>query len=351
VTRQILSRFTTGVAAIETLLAAPVVLLLGLAALQWGLVFHAHQAISHAAHQGARAGSLAQASPDAIEQGLADGLSPWLFGSSGPQDHQENLSRSRLALRHGIAQGWIRWRQLSPGTLSFADWAVQARDAMGEPVVGAREIPNDNLGFSLLSATPASGIAGYRHGAPVGVASGQTLADANLLKIEFVYGAPLTVPLVGRLAAWIMRAFDRCAGAQESPPRLGLLDFGRASAMQTAAAAQEAPSSWRCAFYQGSDTQGRMQARWPIKLAATIRMQSPARQAGQESTAIEAAWRGASLGAGVVDPSSSFAPVPVAELNPHAASPSEDGSFDRAPGFLKIGGQRLSPPPPMCTGP
>ncbi|MGA0796985.1 MAG: TadE/TadG family type IV pilus assembly protein, partial [Quisquiliibacterium sp.] len=48
----------TGVAAIETLLAAPVVLLLGLAALQWGLVFHAHQALSHAAHQGARAGSL-----------------------------------------------------------------------------------------------------------------------------------------------------------------------------------------------------------------------------------------------------------------------------------------------------
>jgi len=338
------ARLATGVAAIETLLAAPVVLLLGLAALQWGLVFHAHQAISHAAHQGTRAGSLEQASATVIERGLADGLSPWLFGSSGPQDHQENLNRSRLVLQQGIAQGWIRWRQLSPSPLSFADWAVQARDAMGDPIAGAREIPNDNLGFSLALASPSSGIAGYRHGSPVGVASGQTLADANLLKIEFVYAAPLTVPLVGRLAAWIMRVFDQCADVRGSAPSLGLLAFGQI------ASAPSPSSPWRCAFYQGADAQGRMRPRWPIKVAATVRMQSPARQAGEESSASDAASFGPTLGAGIVDPSSGFDPIPVAELNPDGASATEDGSFDRAPGFLKLGGERLLPPPAMCTG-
>jgi len=337
-------RFATGVAAVETLLAAPVVLLLGLAALQWGLIFHAHQAISHAAHQGARAGSLEQASATVIERGLADGLSPWLFGSSGPQDHQESLNRSRLAFKQGIAQGWIRWRQLSPGPLSFVDWAVPARDAMGDPIVGAREIPNDNLGFSLALASPVSGIAGYRHGSPVGVASGQTLADANLLKIEFVYAAPLTVPLVGRLAAWIMKAFDRCADIQRGEPILGLLAFGRG------AFAPSTSGSWRCAFYQGVDAQGRMRPRWPIKVAATVRMQSPARHMGEDSPASEAGLSGPTLGAGMVDPSSLFDPIPVADLNPNGASPTGDGSVDRAQGFLQLGGQRLSPPPLMCSG-
>ena len=37
------------------------------------------------------------------------------------------------------------------------------------------------------------------------IGGGQTLADANLLKIEFTYGVPLTVPLAGRLGAWVMR--------------------------------------------------------------------------------------------------------------------------------------------------
>jgi len=47
----------SGVAALETLLAAPVALLLGLSALQWALVFHGRIAVGHAAQEAVRAGS------------------------------------------------------------------------------------------------------------------------------------------------------------------------------------------------------------------------------------------------------------------------------------------------------
>src|SRR5690606_10166656 len=68
-------------AMVETLLAAPIVLLLGLGALQWSLLFHARSAIEYAAFEAARAGSVAQASVDAIEDGFARGLMPFWHGA------------------------------------------------------------------------------------------------------------------------------------------------------------------------------------------------------------------------------------------------------------------------------
>ena len=46
----------------------------------------------------------------------------------------------------------------------------------------------------------------------------------------------------------------------------------------------------------------------------------------------------------------SFAPIPIDEVNPNGVGPTEDGSIDRAPGFLRLGGDRLSEAPAMCTG-
>src|SRR5690606_14255866 len=66
-----------GASAIEFALAAPVLLMLGLGALQWAMVFHARQAIEHAAIEAARAGSVGNALPEAIERGFARGLLPY----------------------------------------------------------------------------------------------------------------------------------------------------------------------------------------------------------------------------------------------------------------------------------
>jgi len=242
-----------GIAAIETLLAAPVVLLLGLSALQWALVFHGHQAVSHAAIEGARAGSLDHAYAAAVERGLARGLAPWLFGSSGPDDHAASIARTQAELARGKAAGWASWRLLSPTTQSYEDWAVTARDADGEPIPGVLEIPNDNLTVSSSGLLPASGVAGYRDTEPIGAASAQTLADANILKIEFTYGVPLTVPLIGRVAAWLMRAIDGCPESAVSM-RLGTVDLGTPQPSTN-------PRSWACAHYAATDDAGRARPR------------------------------------------------------------------------------------------
>lgn len=349
-----------GIAAIETLLAAPIMLLLGLSVLQCALVFHGHSAVSHAATEAARAGSVDHASSQAILRGLAKGLSPWLYGASGPEEHAANLERAQAHLQQGMAAGWASWRRLAPAAESFADWAETARDADGRPIDGLLEIPNDNLTLRAGMREPASGIAGYRGAEPIGSASGQTLADANLLKIEVVYGVPLTVPVVGRMAAWLMRGLDGCnaggpAGGAGSEPagspgsasgvlRLGTVDLGLPARLAS-------PRAWACAHYNARDESGRARPRWPVMVSATIRMQSPARESESAPPLDTPGTPGPSLGPGKVDGEADFKPIPADEQNPGGASPGGDGSFDRAPGFLKLGGDRLTAAPAICSLP
>lgn len=341
-------RVLAGVASTETLLAVPLVLLLGLSALQWGLVFQGRQAVAHAAIEAGRAGSVDHAAAEAIERGLARGIAPWLYGASGPEDHASSIQRAQTHLQVGIASGWVAWRRLAPTAQSFADWAEPARDDRGLAIEGVLEIPNDNLTLRIGGRLPAGGVAGYRSGEPIGAASGQTLADANLLKIEVVYGVPLTVPMIGRVAAWIMRGVDGCgAGAASGdatarPPRLGTIDLGRpASAVGGRA--------WACPHYDAVDGSGRAKPRWPVRVSTTTRMQSPARSASAAPQFAPGAQPGVSLGLGEVDDSKTFLLAPVDQVNPDGAGPAADGSVDRAPGFLRIGGDRLVEPPGVCS--
>src|SRR5690606_30000500 len=209
------------------LLAAPVVLLLGLGALQWALLLHARTAIEYAAFEAARAGSVAQAQPDAIEAGLARGLLPFWQGAAMPRAQAAALPAARARLAQALAAGSIDWIQLSPTVESFADWAEPARDAFGRPMPGMPEIPNDNLQWSWLR-TPTGGAAALRGREPIGAQSQQTLNDANLLKIELRYAVPLMVPLVGSVATWLMRIVDGCDAP--SRRRVGLVDLGLPSA-------------------------------------------------------------------------------------------------------------------------
>ena len=346
----------SGIAAVETLLAAPIVLLLGLSVLQWGLLFHGRGAVAHAAQEAARAGSVDHASSDAIERGLARGLAPWLYGANGPEEHAANIARTRAHLSQGRAAGWASWRRLAPTAESFTDWAETARDENGEPIEGLLEIPNDNLTLRTGMRMPASGVAGYRGAEPIGGVSKQTLSDANLLKIEVVYGVPLTVPLIGRLAAWVMRGVDGCASAGGAGAagtaavgpaagaslRLGSVDLGVPEPSAS-------PRNWACAHYNAVGEDGRPRPRWPVRVSATVRMQSPARDADAAPPLETPVTPGPSLGPGEVDPEGAFRPIAPRKQNPGGASPTQDGSHDRAPGFLKLGGDRLSPPPGMCA--
>lgn len=335
-----------GIAAVETLIAAPIVLLLGLSVLQWGLVFHGRGAVSYAAFEAARAGSVDHASAAAIERGLARGLAPWLYGADSPEEHAMNVQRTAVHLALGEAAGWASWRRLAPMAESFADWAEPALDANGQPIADVQEIPNDNLSLRTGMRMPATGVAGYRGAEPIGVSSKQTLSDANLLKIEVVYGVPLTVPLIGRVAAWVMQAIDGCGAAAGAAVtshalRLGTVDLGVPTP-------QASSRAWACAHYGAIDETGRLRPRWPVRVSATVRMQSPARDRDSAPALQTDLLPGPSLGPGEVDEAKAFKPIPLRKQNPNGASPGQDGSADRASGFLKIGGGRLVPPPGIC---
>lgn len=365
---------------VETLIAAPIVLLLGLGALQWALLLHARTAVEYALFEAARAGSVAQARPDAIEAGLARGLLPFWQGAGMPRAAPAAQAAAQVRLGQGIAAGWIAWLQIAPTLESFADWAEPARDAFGRPMPGTPEIPNDSLQWSWLR-TPAGSVAGMRGREPIGGQSEQTLNDANLLKLELRYGVPMAVPLVGSLAAWLMRIVDGC----DAPSRrsVGLVDLGMPAA--------SASRAWACPMYRASDASGHAVSRWPVRVSATVRMQSPARRSARTPHRAESPVRLASAspgsggappnGAPAGSPSDASSPAgnasspPSDALSPpsDASSPTDtpsapaagtapaptpaapvtigpdaDGSLERAPGWLNLGGERSFSVPGAC---
>jgi hypothetical protein len=258
-------RRARGASAVEMLIAMPILLIVGMGALQLALIFHARQAIQHATLEAARAGSVGHAGAGAMHQGFARGLMPYLYGASGTTELMANTARALVHVQSGQLQGWIRIERLSPTPESFADWAVAATGPRGETLAHLREIPNDNLASRILRQQPLSGTSGTRGGEPIGRTSGQTLADANLLKVHVTYGVPASVPLVGRMIAWTLRTWNGCTAAQAR--RYGALELS-------------APSrSWwadptMCLFY-GFDE--RQTPRLPVTAVSTIRMQSAAR--------------------------------------------------------------------------
>jgi hypothetical protein len=257
-----------GIAAIEALVAVPVLLFVGLGALQWGLVHQARLAINLALHEAGRVGSVAHADDTAIRDGLARGLMPWLHGASDAGELVRNLALARRHVAEAEARGWLRLERQSPSAASFEDWAEPARDAFGDPIEGVREIPNDDLVHRATRTRPAGGVAGDRAGEPIGAASGQTLSDANLLRLRMTYGVPLSVPVVGRLIAWALRAWHGCAVG--APRTIGALRLDAPSR-------GPAPDPDACTLL-GSAGDG--PARLPVSASTTVRMQTPARERG-----------------------------------------------------------------------
>jgi hypothetical protein len=138
-----------------------------------------------------------------------------------------------------------------------------------------------------------AGIGGFKNDSQVGVAlaaghpvyfvsfrrdpiPGQTLADANLLRLRLDYGVPLVVPVVGRLISSAVRVWNGCEIG--SPKRIGLI---RLDTPQVNLGAKSFP----CAMFgSGIATAAGLAddtPRLPMSLVATVRMQSPARQGGE----------------------------------------------------------------------
>jgi hypothetical protein len=176
-----------GIATVEFTIVALVALLpLTLAILQLALLYVTKHTVQHAAFLAARAGAVSHGSRTEMLRHLAKGLAPIHAGSTvdvTPSDLPGVVTRAYArAYADAVRPDRTRLQVLNPTPASFEDFERTRR--------GVREIPN----------TFVRGVPGPR--------SGQTLADANLLKLRVDYCAPLAVPLVDRIVTTALRRFD-----------------------------------------------------------------------------------------------------------------------------------------------
>jgi hypothetical protein len=181
------ARRQSGVATVEFAIVALVALVpLVLAVLQLGLLYVTKHTVQHATFLAARAGAVSHGSRPEMLRYLAKGLAPLHSGATrdlGPEDLPRAVAAA-YARAYAEAQrpDRTRLRVLNPTRASFEDFERTRR--------GVREIPNV-----------------FVHGRP-GPRSGQTLEDANLLKLRVDYCAPLVVPLIDRIVTTALRRLD-----------------------------------------------------------------------------------------------------------------------------------------------
>lgn len=165
-----------GAAIVETTIALPLLIVVILAAVQFGFVYQAKATLNHAALQAARAGAVSNATPNAIRHGLARGLAPL----RSPESSLQGVAAA-VARIEGELLTDARIRILNPTREAFEDFAVE--------VDGVRELPNDRL--HVRDTQP-------------GASGGLNIQDANLLRVEVTYGYELKVPLVGGFIARLL---------------------------------------------------------------------------------------------------------------------------------------------------
>lgn len=263
-----------GMSIVESLLALPVLLFVGFVIVQIGLLWHAKFAVSHAALVAARHASLHHGSNTAVRDGVVQGLFPLMGRAKSVSEISGAIFKSGAEVTQGIAMGWIQWEILSPTRQSFSDWG-----APGDPILspgvslGDIEIPAHGVAGLATRKRPASGVAEMIQGLPVGVRSGQTLLEANNLKLHLKVGIPLQMPLAGPLIARVLGLWSGCGfGLHQPSHRVGLVDFGPDTA------ASLLHPSIECRALAAVDTQGHWRPRWPVEASAVVQMQSNARQ-------------------------------------------------------------------------
>ena len=184
-----------GASLVEATVVLPLLLFIVLAIMQAAMVFYAKSNVNYASFEAARAGSVNNASAASITSAFQKGLLPYYGGGSTVGELATTMSKVLLDA-NGAA---VRVEILSPTQESFTDYnspKLQAALKVGEPVI-------PNVGLDELSCPrDVPGCASD----PKTNASGQTLLDANLLKLRITYGIPekKQMPIVGRFYTWAL---------------------------------------------------------------------------------------------------------------------------------------------------
>lgn len=177
-----------GAAMVEFVVMAPLITALGLAVLQYSMMFFAKGQINHATFMAARAGSVSHASTASIEAAYKRALIPLYGGGQNTAD----LVVAAAKVEADMTSDTFRVEILNPTTQSFDDYADPSLAAQYE---GNRAIPNIGVGLKTdLDSIKAN--------------SGQTLQDANLLKLRVTHGYEPKVLLMGLIYTKYLQWLD-----------------------------------------------------------------------------------------------------------------------------------------------
>lgn len=194
-TRPGVLRRQSGAAMLEFVVAAPALMLIGLGIVQYGLLFFAKNNINYATFEAARTGAVANANLDKVLGAYKKALIPLYGGGRNISELQESYDK----VQQDMTGETLKVELLNPTKESFDDWnakGLQDDKAVGN---GKRVIPvlMQNFPQALNSYQMT------RDPKSIGPTSGQTLADASLIKVRVVHGYEPKIPFIGKMMAYV----------------------------------------------------------------------------------------------------------------------------------------------------
>jgi hypothetical protein len=204
-----------GASLVEATIVFPIFIFTVLAIMQAAMVYYAKSNVNYAAFEAARAGTVGNASIDSINLGFQKGMLPYYGGGRTAAELAETLEK----LQDDWSSAVVRVEILSPTQESFTDYnspALQAAMKSSEPVIPSVALDELNCPRDVPDCKND----------PNTNASGQTLLDANLLKLRITYGIPPAkqMPMAGRFYTW---ALDKMHAAAGDPFKEALIKDGR----------------------------------------------------------------------------------------------------------------------------
>lgn len=172
---------------VEFAVVGPVLAAIGLAVLQYSLLYVAKNQVNHAGFMAARAGSMRNATADSISTAYLRSLAPLYGGGRNAAEIAGAVARATADM-----QGSVRIELINPSRASFDDFSDPALKKLLK--VQARVIPNRGLAM--------------RDPAVIKAASKQNIFDANLLKLRITHGYRPGVALAGRVFTEVLTAAD-----------------------------------------------------------------------------------------------------------------------------------------------
>lgn len=176
-----------GASMTEFIIVAPVLLLIGLALLQYALLFFTKNQVNHAGFMAVRAGSMHNATAESISAAYLRHLAPLYGGGSNAEEVAQAAARAAVDM-----QGNFRLELINPTKASFDDFSEP--ELKEKHNTDARVLPNSSLAL--------------RNPAIIKANSGQNIFDANLLKVRITHGYRPGVPLVAKVFASGLQAAD-----------------------------------------------------------------------------------------------------------------------------------------------